>query len=124
MNPFDFLNTINQTKIDLIAEDSETEKEYNSFLINRGLSYFNDTVMLANEMNVYHDLDKKLQYHFFLNMVRPRKRFSKWYKKESDTDIEAIKEYYDYSDSQAIQALSILSKSQLAEIKIRLEKGG
>lgn len=124
MNPFDFLNTINQTKIDLIAEDSETEKEYNSFLINRGLSYFNDTVMLANEMNIYHDLDKKLQYHFFLNMVRPRKRFSKWYKKESDTDIEAVKEYYDYSDSQAIQALSILSKSQLAEIKIRLEKGG
>jgi len=124
MNPFDFLNSINQHKRDLLEEDPANEKEYAPFLVNRGLSYFHDTVMFANEMNVHHDLDKKLQYQFYLNIVRPRKRFSKWHKKENDSDVEAVKEYYGYSDPLALQALSILTKDQLAEIRKKLEKGG
>lgn len=124
MNPFDFLNTINQTKQNLMEEDPAVEKEYSPFMINRGLSYFNDTIMFANEMNKYHELDNKLQYEFFLNMVRPRKRFSKWYKKEEDKNLEVVKEYYGYSNSLALQALKVLSKEDLEKIKIKLEKGG
>jgi hypothetical protein len=124
MNPFDFLNTINQTKQNLMKEDAIAEKEYPSYMINRGLSYFNDTLLPANTMNQYHHLDKKLQYEFFLNIVRSRKRFSKWFKKEEDGDIEVVKEYYGYSNRQAQQALSILSNEQIKIIKDRLEKGG
>lgn len=123
-NPFDFLNSINQTKVNLMQEDHLAEKDYNPFIVNRGLSYFQDTVALANEMNKHHDLPKKLQYEFYLNIVRPRKRFSKWFKKEEDGDLDLIKEYYGYSNRQALQALSILTKDNIQVIKQKLEKGG
>lgn len=127
MNPFDYLNSINQTKNNLMrGEDASpaNEKEYKPFLINRGLSYFQDTIMLANEMNVHNILDNKLQYEFLINIVRPRKRFSKWFKKEEDANLDAVKEYYGYSDQKALQALSVLSETDIEKIKTKLEKGG
>lgn len=126
-NPFDYLNSINVTKQNMMRNtdnDELAEKDYPPFLINRGLSYFQDTIAYANEMNMYHGLEKKLQYEFLINMVRPRKRFSKWFKKQEDGDLEAIKEYYGYSDEKAVQAISVLSKDHIKIIKSRLEKGG
>jgi len=126
-NPFDYLNSINVNKNNMMSgsdNDALAEKEYKPFLINRGLSYFEDTIALANEMNIHHELDNKLQYEFFLNIVRKRKRFSKWYKKEEDGDIEAVKEYYGYSNQRASQILSILTEEQIILIKQKLEKGG
>lgn len=126
-NPFEYLNSINTTKQNLMRgsnDDAVAEKDYLPFMVNRGLSYFQDTIALANEMNRYHDIDKKMQYEFFINIVRPRKRFSKWFKKEEDSDIEAVKEYYGYNNQRASQALSILSQEQLQIIKSRLDKGG
>jgi hypothetical protein len=123
-SPFDFLNSINTSKKNLIAEDPGLEKDYKPFLMNRGLSYFQDTIMYANQMNICRDLDPKLQYDFLISTIRPRKRFSKWFKKEDDSDVEAVKEYYGYSNSQAVQAISILSSDQIKIIKTSLEKGG
>jgi hypothetical protein len=123
VTPFDFLNTINSTKKDLM-EDPDNENKYVSFVVNRSLSYFNDTVLLANEMNRYHHLDGKLQYHFLLNITRKRKRFSKWVKPEIENDIEAVKEYYGYSNDKARQILSLLSAEQLTTIKNKVNKGG
>jgi len=126
-NPFDYLNSINSNKTNMMRDtdnDELAEKEYNPFMVNRGLSYFQDTVFFANEMNIHRDTDKKLQYEFLLNSIRPRKRFSKWFKREIDGDIEAIKEYYGYSNVKAIQTLSVLTNSQIEKIKIKLEKGG
>lgn len=119
-SPFEFLNDINKSKKDIINEDNE--KVYNSFLINRSLSYFQDTVLLANEMNINHHTENSLQYHFLLNTVRPRKRFSKWVRPDIESDIEAIKDYYGYSNEKAKNALPLLSPSQLEEIK--KSKGG
>jgi len=104
--------------------DELAEKEYNAFLTNRSLSYFPDTIGYANEMNLYHFLDKKLQYDFFINIVRPRKRFSKWSKKIENDDLNLIKEYYGYNDQKALHALSILNKNEIEIIKTKLEKGG
>ena len=123
VTPFDFLNTINSTKKDLM-EDPDNESKYVSFVVNRSLSYFNDTVLLANEMNRYHHLDEKLQYHFLLNITRKRKRFSKWVKPDVENDIEAVKEYYGYSNDKARQVLSLLSAEQLTTIKKKVNKGG
>ena len=127
MNPFDYLNTINVTKKNMMRgseNDELAEKEYNAFIVNRGLSLFQDTIALANEMNIHHDADNKLQYEFLINIVRPRKRFSKWYKKEEDSDLEAVKEYYGYSNEKAIQALTVLTRDNIITIKEKLEKGG
>ena len=104
--------------------DDLAEKQYAPFMVNRGLSYFHDTIFFANEMNTNHHTDNKLQYEFLLNSIRPRKRFSKWFKKEVDGDVEVVKEYYGYSNVKAIQALSVLTSEQLEKIKIKLEKGG
>lgn len=123
MNPFDYLNSINTTKKNVIT-DVITEKAYNSFMVNRSLSYFNDTAILANEMNRYHHLDNKLQFDFLINMVRKRKRFSKWIKPQIESDVEVVKEYYGYSNEKARQVLTILSKEQIEELRMKVYKGG
>jgi len=123
MKPFEFLNSINYTKQNLITDDI-TEKAYNGFLINRSLSYFPDAVLAANEMNVHHHLDNKLQNDFLINILRKRKRFSKWDKKKNDGDVEVIKEYYGYNDLKARQVLNLLSPDQLQELHKKVNKGG
>ena len=123
MNHFDYLNSINLTKKDIMIDD-DCEKAYNSFMVNRGLSYFPDTIIIANEMNRHHQLDSKLQYQFLINMIRKRKRFSKWAKAQKESDIDAVKEYYGYSNEKARQALTLLSPDQITIIKNKVSKGG
>ena len=123
MNHFDYLNSINYSK-ENIMHDNLDEKAYNSFMVNRGLSYFNDTVIYANEMNKYAHIDSKLQYDFLRTLIRKRKRFSKWTKEDKNSDIDLIKEYYGYSKEKAFQVLPLLSKDQLAHISKKLSKGG
>lgn len=123
MNPFEYVNSINMTKKDIMIDDL-SEKAYAPFMINRSLSYFNDTVLMANEMNIKHHLDAKLQYQFLINIVRKRKRFSKWIKPELDNDIEVVKEYYGYSNEKARQALPLLSSEQRNELREKVSKGG
>jgi len=103
----------------------DEEKDYVPFIVNRALSYHYDCVMYANEMNKYPGVDKKLQYQFLLNSVRPYKRpFQKWQKLDKDGDLDAIKEYYGYSNERAKEALTLLSDAQIDEIKRRINKGG
>jgi hypothetical protein len=123
MNPFEYVNSINYTKKN-IMDTPEKEKGYNPFMINRSLSYFNDTVILANEMNKYHHLDGRLQYSFLINIVRKRKRFSKWNKPQKHNDIEVVKQYYGYSNEKAEQVLPLLSQPQLLELRKKVNKGG
>ena len=96
MNPFEYVNAINNTKKDIMIDDL-AERGYNSFMVNRSLSYFKDTVLYANEMNINHNIDNRLQFDFLINMVRKRKRFSKWEKVVSESDVEVVKEYYGYN---------------------------
>lgn len=125
MNPFDFIKAINETKEDLIEQDPLNEKDYSTFLVNRGLSYFPDTIMYANEMNRYTDIDKKWQFHFLLNSITKKKRFSKWHKKDAETkSLQLVMEYYNYSSEKAKEVLSILSNDQLKYIEEKLKKGG
>ena len=123
MNPFNYLNSINHTKQDIMKDDLD-EKGYNSFLINRSLSYFYDTVGMANVMNRYHHLDNKLKYAFLINIIRKRKRFSKWMKPETESDIEVVKQYYEYSNNKAKQVLPLLSPEQINIIRQKVGKGG
>ena len=123
MNPFEFLNAINYTKKDLMV-DPENEKHYNSFVINRSLSYFPDTVAIANEMNKYHHLDSRLQFSFLINIIRKRKRFSKWIKPEIENDVEVVKRYYGYSNEKARQILPLLTPQQIDIIRKKVNKGG
>jgi len=123
MNPFDYLNSINHTKQDIMKDDLD-EKGYNSFLINRSLSYFYDTVGMANVMNRYHHLDNKLKYAFLINIIRKRKRFSKWMKPETESDIEVVKQYYGYSNDKAKNVLPLLSPEQITIIRQKVKRGG
>lgn len=120
MNPFELIKSISNTKKDIL----ENEKDYNAFMVNRGLSYFPDTVIYANEMNKYHHLDGRLQYQFLINIVRKRNRFSKWNKSTESDDIKIIKEYYDYSNEKARDVLPLLSKKHLNTIRNRIQHGG
>ena len=123
MNPFEYANAINYTKKNIMVDDI-AEKAYNPFMINRQLSYFPDTVLAANEMNRHHHVDNRLQFDFFINIIRKRKRFSKWFKPEQISDLETVKEYYGYSNEKARQVLHLLSTEQINELKNKVAKGG
>ena len=123
MSPFDFLNAINDTKVNVIVDDI-SEKEYSAFMVNRGLSYFNDTALYANEMNQCHHLDSRLQFDYLINSVSRKRRFSKWLKPTESEDLLIVKEHYGYSNEKARSALTILSSEQLNELKLKHFKGG
>ena len=120
----DWLNSINFNKENLIKEDPNLVKEYPPYIVNKCLSGHLDCVLFANEMNRYHFLDKDMQYNFYLNILRKRKRFSPWVRKEKISDLEFVKKYYGYSNEKAAQALKILTNEQLLFIKQKLDTGG
>ena len=119
MTPFDFLNAINENKTYNYTD------EYNPFTVNRGLSYFPDTILFASEMNKFHGIPKKMQYDFLFHVIPKKKRFSKWAKKEAPSeDVQVIMDYYNYSYNRATEALNIITSEQLEYIKAKLNKGG
>jgi hypothetical protein len=120
----DWLNSINFTKENLLEDDPTLVKEYAPFIVNKCLSGQIDTILFANEMNMNHSLDKDMQYSFYLNSLRKRKRFSPWIRKDKIKDLECVKQYYRYNNEKASQALKILNKEQIEFIKQRLEIGG
>jgi len=127
MNAFDYVNSISHNKTNMMKgtdNDELAEKMYQPYLTNKAFSQYVDTILYANEMNIRHNIDNKLQYDYFLNSIRAQKRFSKWAKKNESDDIDVIKEYFKYSYSKAYQALSILSTEDLNIIRKKLEKGG
>ena len=120
----DWLNSINFSKTNLIDEDPDAKKDYAPFIINRCLSGHLDCILFANEMNKNHFLDKDMQYTFYLNTLRKKKRFSPWLRKDKVKDLDCVKRYYGYSNQKALQALRILSPEQIVLIKSKLEIGG
>ena len=121
----DYLKAINQTKEPLLdSEDEEWVKKYPSYIINKCIAPFSDTVMLVNEINQLHHLDKKLQFDFLINSLRPRKRYTPWMKAKKLKNLEYVKEYYGYNNEKARYALDILNDEQISAIKTKLNKGG
>ena len=123
MGPFDFIKAINDSK-NVMKNDSLAEKDYISFLVNRGLSFFQDTVIQVNEMNRLHFLDNKLQFDYLLNNIRPRKRWSKWLKPDKIDNLELVKEYFGFGNEKAKEALEVLTNENIEDIKSKLAKGG
>lgn len=136
LSPFDFIKSINEHKPNLLKECKAYEgeemvshdipsKQYVPFIINRGFSQFNDTVLLVNELNIRHQLPAKMQYDFLRSAIRPRKRFSKWAKKMKDpADLQTIQEAYNYSKEKAENVYSLFSKDDLKKLRKRLDRGG
>lgn len=120
----DWLNSINQTKNNLIDEDLTLEKDYSPYIINRCLSGNLDCIFFANAMNQYPFLSKKMQYDFYINSLRKSKRYSPWIKKNKIEDLDYIKKYYGYNDEKSQQALKILTQEQLNFIKEKFDVGG
>ena len=123
MSPFDYINDITYNKKGIMVDDI-AEKDYNAFIINRGLSMYQDTILFANEMNKYHHLDARLQYDFFINIIKKRKRWTKWIKPQDIDNLELIKEYYGYSNEKAKSVLPLFSNEELEILKQRIYKGG
>jgi hypothetical protein len=117
----DILNSINQTKVNLIDSDKIAEKDYVPFVVNKCLSYFPDTIFYSNQMNRMSFLDKKMQYDYYIHSISKRKRFSKWIKPEENSDIEIIKEVYGYSDARAREVVDLVPMDKLRDL---VQKGG
>ena len=120
----DWLNSINLSKDNLLDEDPLAEKDYPPYVINKCMAGHMDTILFANEMNLSHYLDKKLQSDFFINSIKTKKRYSPWLKKDKFDDLEVVKQYYGYSNEKARAALRILTEDQLQHIATKLNQGG
>ena len=121
----DYLNAINYNKTPLMdSEDEEWEKKYPSFIVNKCVAPFTDTILLVNEINQLHHLDKRLQCDFLINSLRPRKRYTPWLKAKKLENLQYVKEYYGYNNEKAKAALDILNDEQISAIKRKLNKGG
>lgn len=124
MNPFDYVNDILYKKKDIMKIEGN-ERDYSPFLSNRALSYHKDSIFIAQQMNLLPGLDRRLQFRYLINTVRPMKRDkTSWAKQKENNDIDAVREYFGYDYKEAQVAISILSKDQLKQIKRKLEKGG
>ncbi len=119
----DYLNGIN-LKQGSLHEDDRAMAKYPTFVVNKCLAGHLDCILFVNEMNKNHQLSKDMQYSFYLNTLRKKKRFSPWLRKDKVTDLESVKQYYGYSNEKASQALKILTKEQINFIKQRLDIGG
>ena len=122
MNPFDFVKSITYTKEDIMHDLNESE--YEPFLVNRALSYYQDCILYANEMNRRFELETRLQYHYLLNTIRKRKRFAKWIKSEKIDDLRIVMEYYQISRPKAEEYLHILSDREIEYLRKKMNKGG
>lgn len=120
----DYLYTINQSKKNLMDDDGDAVKGYPPFIINKCLSAHVDAILFANEMNVLNHIDKKMQYDFYINSLKPRKRYAPWLRKDELENLELVKQYYGYNHSKAVAALRILTNSDLEQIKKLLDTGG
>ena len=121
----EYLKAINQSKEPLMdTADEMWEKKYPAFIVNRCVYPFSDTILLANEMNIYNGLDNKLQFHFLLNSIRARKRYSPWLKTSKIKNLETIKEYFGYSDQRAKEVLNVLTDEDISYMETKLDKGG
>ena len=121
----EYLKSINLTKQNLMdSEDKVWERRYPSFIINKCLAPFNDTILLVNEMNHHNHLDNKMQYDFLLNSLRKQNRYAPWMKASKTKNLEYVKEYFGYNNEKARSALNILNDEQIAYIKTKLKKGG
>ena len=121
----DYLNAVNSTKENLMDTEDETwEKKYPPFIVNKCVAPFQDTIMLVNEINQFHHLDKKLQFDFLINSLRPRKRYTPWVKATKLENLEYVKEFYGYNNEKAKVALDILDDEQISAIKQKMRKGG
>ena len=121
----DYLNAVNSTKERLMDTEDETwEKKYPPFIVNKCVAPFQDTIMLVNEINQFHHLDKKLQFDFLINSLRPRKRYTPWVKATKLENLEYVKEFYGYNNEKAKVALDILDDEQISAIKQKMRKGG
>lgn len=121
----EYLNAINYTKESLMdTEDEQVEKKYTPFIINRCLSYFIDTVIHANEINKYSSIDNKMQFDYYREAIRKRKRFSKWQKKEITDKLETVKDYYGYSNTKATEIMDLLGEDEIKEMQTYLTGGG
>ena len=122
MNPFDFVKSITYTKQDIMNDLNESE--YESFLVNRALSYHQDCLLYANEMNKRFEISARLQYHYLLNTIRKRKRFAKWIKPEKIDDLKIVMEYYQVARAKAEEYLNILSDREIEYIRKKMNIGG
>ena len=120
----DYLNSINWSKEDLQERDGDWMKNYPPYIVNKCLDGFIDSVLYANEMNIMHHLGKDMQYSFYLNSLRKKRRYSPWLKKDKARDLDVIKQYYGYNNDKAQDALRILTKDQIELIKTKLNTGG
>lgn len=123
LTPFDFIKSVSETKKDLMEENTSAESEYNSYIVNRGLGYFPDTILFANEMNLHSNIPGKLQYYYYLAGIRKRKRYSKWHKLDKNDDLEMIQRIYNVRVEVAKEYLKLLSETDLQTLRDLVDTG-
>lgn len=124
---FAYVDAVSYSKKDMMRNtpnDSLAERDYSPYMTNRSLSYHADSIFQSNEMNLCGYIDNLLQFDYFINSLRKRKRFAKWSKPAQNRDLEAIMEYFGYGRAKAEDALKTLTTQDIAIVHKKIYRGG
>lgn len=122
---FDYLNDISSNKKYLFDDDAN--KNYNMFILNKGLAQHIDTIMLANEMNKRPSISKRMHHDFLFYSIDAKNRYGKWVKSEVEDEdlIEFLKEQYCVNTEVAYTYLQLSDKKELKDLFKKFNsKGG
>lgn len=110
-NVFKYASSINR------GETIPVEEDYHKYLTQRSFSYHADSVIIANEVNKYPDIDNKLHYYFLKGMLRPAKRYSKWWKPVTHEKVSTISKFYDMPMKQAYDIETFFNDEEIEEME-------
>ena len=123
LSPFDFIKSVSNTKKDLMRDDPDNEKAYKAYVVNHGLSFYPDTVLIANEMNLYPDIPAMSQYYYYMGSIRKGNRYSEWHKAKKNDDLDLVQKVYQVRRDIAKQYLKLLSNDDLKKLRELTDTG-
>lgn len=122
---FDILNNINSGKDCSLFHESNYEKDYNPFMINRALMQNQRTVMIAQQANKAVLIDKEMHHEFMMHAIKKNNSRAKWKKPDDKSEyLECVKQFYKVSEKVALQYLNILTIDECKVLLRKFDKGG
>jgi hypothetical protein len=122
MTPFDFAKAAGHTKENIF--DENTKNDYSSYMMNKIFSTYYDTILYANEANMFHNIPDEQNFNYYRGSLRSKNRYAKWVKPAKKDDLKLIQRLYDCDLKIAEQYLELLSEDDITALHELSSVGG
>jgi len=132
MTPFDFLKLVHNKSIKWKDLNEEEQKSWNTFIINRALSFNPNYLNIVNNIQPYTggQLTSAEIFKYYQDMLPSNFRFQKWIKGKKEKKynpqlLALLSGYFECSCKQAEDYLNVMKKKDLKSLltNIGLQEG-